>query len=96
MSKVLLEVNELSTKYVTRFHEDVYAVDRVSLKVEEGKSLGIAGESGCGKSTLALSMMGYYFSPLHYISGDIYLDGNNITKMDPDVIRRKILGTEIS
>jgi peptide/nickel transport system ATP-binding protein len=33
---------------------------------------------------------------LHYISGDIYLDGNNITKMDPDVIRRKILGTEIS
>jgi len=96
MSKVLLEVNELSTKYVTRFHEDVYAVDRVSLKLEEGKSLGIAGESGCGKSTLALSMMGYYFSPLHYISGDIYLDGNNITKMDPDVIRRKILGTEIS
>ena len=96
MSKVLLEVNELSTKYVTRFHEDVYAVDRVSLKVEEGKSLGIAGESGCGKSTLALSMMGYYFPPLHYISGDIYLDGNNITKMDPDIIRRKILGTEIS
>jgi len=96
MSKVLLEVNELSTKYVTRFHEDVYAVDRVSLKVEEGKSLGIAGESGCGKSTLALSMMAYYFPPLHYISGDIYLDGNNITKMDPDVIRRKILGTEIS
>ena len=96
MSKVLLEVNELSTKYVTRFHEDVYAVDRVSLKVEEGKSLGIAGESGCGKSTLALSMMAYYFPPLHYISGDICLDGKNITKMDPDVIRRKILGTEIS
>jgi len=36
----------------------------VSLKVEEGKSLGIAGESGCGKSTLALSLMGYYFPPL--------------------------------
>lgn len=57
MGKVMLEVNNLKTKYVTRFHEDVYAVDGVSLKIEEGKSLGVAGESGCGKSTLALSLM---------------------------------------
>ena len=56
MGKVMLEVNNLKTKYVTRFHEDVYAVDGVSLKIEEGKSLGVAGESGCGKSTLALSL----------------------------------------
>ena len=62
MSKVMLEVKELTTKYITRYKEDVYAVDHVSLKVEEGKSLGIAGESGCGKSTLALSLMGYYFA----------------------------------
>ena len=61
MAKVMLEVRELTTKYITRYNEDVYAVDHVSLKVEEGKSLGIAGESGCGKSTLALSLMGYYF-----------------------------------
>jgi len=40
MGKVILEVNELTTKYITRFGEDVYAVDHVSLKVEEGKSLG--------------------------------------------------------
>jgi len=67
MGKVILEVKELTTKYITRFREDVYAVDHVSLKV--GKSLGIAGESGCGKSTLALSLMGYYFPPLYYTSG---------------------------
>ena len=42
----MLEVRELTTKYITRFHEDVYAVDHVSLSIEEGKSLGIAGESG--------------------------------------------------
>ena len=82
MSKVMLEVKELTTKYVTRFREDVYAVDHVSLKVEEGKSLGIAGESGCGKSTLALSLMGYYFAPLHYTSGEIIIDGHNISGMD--------------
>jgi peptide/nickel transport system ATP-binding protein len=96
MSRVILEVKELTTKYITRFGEDVYAVDHVSLKVEEGKSVGIAGESGCGKSTLALSLMGYYFAPLHYTSGEIIVDGNNIIGMNPDEVRRSILGTEIS
>ena len=96
MGKVMLEVRNLKTKYVTRFHEDVYAVDGVSFKIEEGKSLGIAGESGCGKSTLALSMMGYYFPPLHYMSGDIVIDGRNISGMKPDDVRKSILGTEIA
>jgi len=92
----MLEVNELTTKYITRFREDIYAVDHVSLKVEEGKTLGISGESGCGKSTLALSLMGYYFAPLHYTSGEIIIDGRNITGMDPDDVRKSILGTEIA
>lgn len=96
MAKTMLEVRELTTKYITRFHEDVYAVDHVSLKIEEGKSLGIAGESGCGKSTLALSLMGYYFPPLHYMSGDIIIDGKNISGMDPDTVRKNVLGTEIA
>jgi peptide/nickel transport system ATP-binding protein len=96
MSNVMLEVNELTTKYITRFGEDIYAVDHVSLKVEEGKSLGIAGESGCGKSTLALSLMGYYFAPLHYTSGDIIIDGRNISGMRPDDVRKSILGREIA
>jgi peptide/nickel transport system ATP-binding protein len=96
MPEVMLEVIDLTTKYITRFHEDVYAVDHVSLRVEEGKSLGIAGESGCGKSTLALSLMGYYFAPLHYMSGMIVIDGRNISGMKPDDIRKSILGTEIA
>jgi peptide/nickel transport system ATP-binding protein len=96
MSRVMLEVNELTTKYITRFQEDIYAVDHVSLKVEEGRSVGIAGESGCGKSTLALSLMGYYFAPLHYSSGEIIVDGKNISGMDRDEVRRTILGNEIS
>jgi len=96
MGKIILDVRELTTKYITRFHEDVYAVDHVSLTIEEGKSLGIAGESGCGKSTLALSLMGYYFPPLHYTSGEIIIDGHNITGMNPDTVRKSILGTEIA
>jgi peptide/nickel transport system ATP-binding protein len=96
MPKVILETRDLTTKYITRYNEDVYAVDHVSLKVEEGQSLGIAGESGCGKSTLALSLMGYYFAPLHYTSGEIIIDGKNISGMNPDDIRKSVLGTEIS
>jgi peptide/nickel transport system ATP-binding protein len=96
MGKVVLEARDLTTKYITRYQENVYAVDHVSLQVEEGQALGIAGESGCGKSTLALSLMGYYFAPLHYMSGEILIDGKKITGMKPDDIRKSILGTEIA
>ena len=96
MAKKMLEVSELTTKYITRQGEDVYSVDHVSLVIEEGKSLGIAGESGCGKSTLALSLMGYYFAPLHYTSGTIIVDGKDITGLDPDAVRRTVLGSDVA
>src|SRR3972149_976097 len=96
MPTAMLEVKELTTKYITRYNEDVYAVDHVSLQVEAGKSLGIAGESGCGKSTLALSLMGHYFPPLYYTSGEIIVDGKKITGMESEEVRKSILGKEIS
>jgi peptide/nickel transport system ATP-binding protein len=40
--------------------------------------------------------MGYYFAPLHYISGDIIIDGRNISSMKPDDVRKHILGNEIA
>ena len=35
MAKKMLEVNQLTTKYITRQGEDVYSVDHVSLDIEE-------------------------------------------------------------
>ena len=96
MGKTMIEVKDLTTRYITRFRESIYAVNEVSFKVEEGYSLGIAGESGCGKSTLALSLMGYYFAPLHYMKGEIIIDGCNISGLDPDAVRKSVLGTEIA
>lgn len=61
MTTNILEVSGLKTYYKTRLKEKVFAVDGVDFVLEEGKTLGIAGESGCGKSTLALSLMGFYF-----------------------------------
>lgn len=96
MSKTILEVKNLTTKYITRYKENVYAVNDVSFTLEEGRTVGIAGESGCGKSTLALSLMGYYFPPLHYTSGEIIIDGRTITDMKPDDVRKQVLGTEVA
>jgi peptide/nickel transport system ATP-binding protein len=77
-------------------NERICSVDNVSFTLEDGKSLGIAGESGCGKSTLAMSVMGYYFPPLYYDSGNIIIDGMEITSLDPDVIRGTVLGSDIA
>jgi peptide/nickel transport system ATP-binding protein len=92
----MLEVKNLTTYYKTRMNERICPVDNVSFILEDGKSLGVAGESGCGKSTLAMSLMGYYFPPLYYGEGRIIVDGKDITALDPDTIRRTVLGADIA
>jgi peptide/nickel transport system ATP-binding protein len=96
MSKHILKVNGLKTYYKTRLKEKVYAVDGVDFELEEGKTLGIAGESGCGKSTLALSLMGFYFPPLNYGSGSIHIDDTDIMKLSKEQLRKQVSGREIS
>ncbi|MGE0013372.1 MAG: dipeptide ABC transporter ATP-binding protein [Azoarcus sp.] len=51
------------------------AVDGVSFKLQRGESLGLVGESGCGKSTTS-SIITRLLDPS---SGDVILDGENIT-----------------
>jgi peptide/nickel transport system ATP-binding protein len=53
----------------------------ISLQVNAGETLGIAGESGSGKSTLARALMG-----LQPASGSILFDGSPI--FDPAQLRR--------
>lgn len=96
MAKNILEVGSLKTYYKTRLKEKVHAVDGVDFVLEEGKTLGIAGESGCGKSTLALSLMGFYFPPLHYGSGSISINGTDIMKLSKEQLRSQISGREIA
>lgn len=94
--RTILEVKDLKTYYKTRLKEKVHAVDGVSFTLKEGKTLGIAGESGCGKSTLSLSLMGFYFPPLFYDSGEIVIGGIDIMKLNKEQLRKQILGRQIA
>ena len=56
MAEKLLEVENLSVKYVTD-EEVCRAVNGISFSIEKGQSLGLVGETGAGKSTTALSIL---------------------------------------
>jgi len=73
-----LVVNGLSAKYNSS-QGPVYAVDDVDFELEDGTSIGIAGESACGKSTLGLSLIRMLSGGK--AEGEILFDGNSILEM---------------
>ena len=70
-----LTVNNLSSRYNSS-KGLVYAVDDVSFELEDGASIGIAGESACGKSTLGLSIIRMLSGG--NTSGDIFFNGDSL------------------
>ena len=73
----LLEVKHLK-KYFNSPKGKVHAVDDVTFKIEEGKTMGVVGESGCGKSTLGRTIIHLQDST----DGQIIFDGKDVTKVD--------------
>ena len=74
----LLRARDVTAFYSTPAGPDVQAVDRVSLELDHGEVLGIAGESGCGKSTLASVIATVARAPLHVVGGEMTLDGDHV------------------
>ncbi|MFB7663107.1 ABC transporter ATP-binding protein [Kitasatospora sp. NPDC056138] len=66
----------------------VRSVDGVSFDLERGRTLGIVGESGSGKSVTSLGIMGLHRSKRARITGEIWLDGEELVAADPDRVRR--------
>ncbi|GAA1890046.1 ABC transporter ATP-binding protein [Streptantibioticus ferralitis] len=91
-SEVFLSVRDLKVHFPT---DDglVKAVDGLSFELARGRTLGIVGESGSGKSVTSLAVMGLhgvgqYGRGRARISGEIHLDGQELTGADPDSVRR--------
>lgn len=83
----ILEVEGLCVDYITGKGTRIRAVDNVSFTIEEGQSLGLAGESGCGKSTIAYSLMNLHKPPAMISSGKIKIDGKNILDLSEKEIQ---------
>ncbi|MFG2124178.1 ABC transporter ATP-binding protein [Streptomyces sp. NPDC048710] len=66
----------------------VKSVDGVSFDVRRGQTLGIVGESGSGKSVTSLGLMGLHRAANAKVSGEVWLDGQELIGADPDEVRR--------
>jgi putative ABC transport system ATP-binding protein len=87
--------NVIVTKDIHKIYKlgdvEVHALRGVSIDIKEGEFLSIMGASGSGKSTF-MNIIGCLDKPT---SGDYYLDGRLVSKLDKDelaVIRNKKIG----
>ena len=69
-SDILLEINNLSVDYYAA-SGTVHALQDVSITLERGQILGLAGESGSGKSTLAYAITRLLRPPAVITNGQV-------------------------
>ena len=78
----LLDIDGLAVSFQTP-RGTFAAVDGVSLRVERGQTVCIAGESGCGKSVTALSVMGLLPDAARVERGTIRFEGVDLLTLPP-------------
>lgn len=69
----------------------VKAVDGVDLDIKRGETLGLVGESGCGKSTLGRAVL----QLVKPTAGSVYFDGDDLTKLPPNELRKRRQGMQM-
>lgn len=82
----ILTIRDFTMHYMTR-KGPVHAVDRLSLSLQRGQSLGLVGESGCGKSSLVLSILRTLPDNARIMGGHIFLDGVDLVTLSEDEMR---------
>jgi len=89
-----LEVSDLSVHYGTS-HGNVQELENIEFRLENGESIGIAGESACGKSTLGLSIM-RMIQGGKIVSGKIVFDGESTLDIASSEFDKNIRWKKIS
>jgi oligopeptide transport system ATP-binding protein len=84
---MLLDVRNLKTYFETR-EGPLKAVDGISYDVNRGEIVALVGESGCGKTVSALSLIRLIPEPPGHITGEAWLEGEDLLAKTPDQIRR--------
>jgi len=89
-----IEISDLSVDYKTS-HGNIHALENIEFQLEDGESIGIAGESACGKSTLGLSII-RMIQGGNIVSGKITFMGESILDMPESKFDESIRWKEIS
>lgn len=67
------------------------AIRNISMAIRINKVTAIIGPSGCGKSTLLRALNRLHdVQPNARVEGRILLDGEDIMKLDPTIVRRRV------
>jgi len=89
-----IEISDLSVDYKTS-HGNIHALENVEFQLEDGESIGIAGESACGKSTLGLTII-RMLQGGNIVSGKITFSGESILDMSDSKFDGSMRWKEIS
>lgn len=84
---MLFEIKDLQVEYSVP-GGIAEAVNKASLNVAEGESLGLAGESGCGKTTLGNAILRILPGGGQITGGSIDLNGVDLVKLREEEMRQ--------
>lgn len=81
---------KLSVKNLDAYYGKNQVLKNISLDIPKNKVVAIIGPSGCGKSTFIRTLNRMHEVVGGTIKGEILLDGEDLTKTDPVLLRKRI------